>query len=119
MIEIIDSNRLLGIAKKLNAEMEALPLVAHGAVIGFLNTLANHREMAERQLNEAKAAEVGERQQALMLAEQARQAEAQRQRINQRAARVFTTGEADHKPALDIVDPKLREQEEAEVLPVP
>jgi hypothetical protein len=95
--------------------MEALPLVAHGAVLGCLNTLAQHREAAERVLREEKAREVGERQQALMLEEQARQAEAQRQRINQRAARVFTTGEADHTPPLAIVDPNLAEIVPAEV----
>jgi regulator of protease activity HflC (stomatin/prohibitin superfamily) len=73
------------------------------------------RRMEERVLREEKAREVGERQQALMLEEQARQAEAQRQRINQRAARVFTTGEADHTPPLAIVDPNLAEIVPAEV----
>lgn len=86
MIEIVESSRLLGITKEITKQLEALPLAAHGAVLGCLNTMAQHRELSEKQLREAEVAEKNEaihqRQVKMMEAEQARQAADQLARAN-------------------------------------
>jgi hypothetical protein len=80
MIEIVESSRLLGVTKSLEAELEKLPLVSHATAVHFLKGLLEHRQITEQILKETEIAEknnaIGERQLKLAEAEQARQAAA-------------------------------------------
>lgn len=105
MIELVDSATVLGIAKKLNAEMEKHNLAAHAAILGTLNTLANLREQQMKLLEmqrqhelAEKAQEIGRKQQQFAEEERARQ---QAARVA-KDAKVITLPEVDHNPPLII-----------------
>lgn len=69
-MEPIESNVLLGIAKKWNQELEAMPLQSQGTVISLLNSLMQHRKLNFEQQVHQKQVEAQERQQAWMEAQE-------------------------------------------------
>lgn len=72
-MEPIESNVLLGIAKKWNSELEAMPLQSQGTVISLLNSLMQHRKLNLEQQVHQKQVEAQERQQAWMEAQEKKQ----------------------------------------------
>jgi hypothetical protein len=86
MIEIVESNRVLGVVKELEKELEKLPIMAHTTVLYFLKGLLEHRSIQEKMLSEdgemQRKQSIEERQLKMMEAEQARQAAAQLERAN-------------------------------------
>jgi hypothetical protein len=59
-MEAPETNTVLGIARKLNKELEEIPLSAHGAVVAILTTLIQHRADVERgkQVEEQRKREI-------------------------------------------------------------
>jgi hypothetical protein len=77
---VVTSEVMLGMAKKMNAEMEKLPLQSHAAIINFLTSLVQHRQITMKILMDEKAARIQQNQVDLMVKEQERQAAQQARR---------------------------------------
>jgi hypothetical protein len=73
---IIASDIVFGTSKKINRELEDLPLQSHAAIINLLTTMMQHRQINEKVIAEQKQAEIQQRQMDMAEAERKRQADA-------------------------------------------
>ncbi len=76
METIIASDIVFGTSKKINRELEDLPLQSHAAIINLLTTMMQHRQINEKVIAEQKQAEIQQRQMDMAEAERKRQADA-------------------------------------------
>jgi hypothetical protein len=51
----IESEKLTGISKRINKELEDLPFASHAAIVGILGVLIQHRQSVERGKQEEQA----------------------------------------------------------------
>lgn len=93
------TEQIYGIAKKINLELERLPLHTHAGIVNMLRTMVDHRNVElqnQMQLEQIKANE------AAMADARAKHAEAQVRREQEIAAQIKA-----HAPTLQVVtDPK-------------
>lgn len=61
MEEVIDHARIMGITKKINSELEDLPLAAHSVVFANLSNMIQYRQLNAKAEQERKIAEQQEK----------------------------------------------------------
>ena len=72
-LEIVELERLSGIAKKIGKELEDLPLQTHATVIHMLQGFLNHRQLNLQMLQQQAKQEMQDKQMEMAIAEQKRQ----------------------------------------------
>lgn len=46
--EVVDASRIWGISKRIDTELQALPLVAHSTIFANLSNMVQHRQISEK-----------------------------------------------------------------------
>jgi hypothetical protein len=101
MIDLVASEVLFGTAKKMNAELEKMPLHAAATVVSMMNSALQHRQISEQLLLEEKKGAIAERQLQLAENERKRQAAAAEARF----ASQVKQPTVDHAPPIAINPP--------------